>query len=54
MFARAKKSRKYHYLQIVENRKEKGKVRQRVIATVGRKDQTIRGHVFCSFFIRTW
>lgn len=39
MFARAKKSGKYQYLQIVENRKEKGKVRQRVIATVGRLDK---------------
>jgi len=36
MFARVKKSGKYQYLQIVENRKEKGKVKQRVIATVGR------------------
>ena len=39
MFARVKKSGKYQYLQIVENRKEKGKVKQRVIATVGRMDQ---------------
>jgi transposase len=39
MFARVKKSGKYQYLQIVENRKDKGKVRQRVIATVGRMDQ---------------
>jgi transposase len=39
MFARVKKSGKYQYLQIVENNKEKGKVRQRVIATVGRLDQ---------------
>jgi hypothetical protein len=38
MFARIKKSGKYQYLQIVENRKEKGKVKQRVIATVGRMD----------------
>lgn len=38
MFARVKKSGKYQYLQIVENRKEKGKVKQRVIATVGRLD----------------
>ena len=34
MFARVKKSDKYQYLQIVENRKEKGKVKQRAIATV--------------------
>ena len=39
MFARIKKSGKYRYLQIVENRKEKGKVKQRVIATIGRMDQ---------------
>ena len=39
MFARVKKSGKCQYLQIVENRKDKGKVRQRVIATVGRMDQ---------------
>jgi hypothetical protein len=39
MFARVKKSGKYHYLQIVENNKIKGKVKQRVIATVGRLDQ---------------
>lgn len=38
MFARIKKSGKYHYLQIVENNKIKGKVKQRVIATVGRLD----------------
>jgi len=39
MFARVKKSGKYQYLQIVENRKEKGKVKQRVISTVGRMDK---------------
>jgi hypothetical protein len=39
MFARVKKSGKYQYLQIVENRKEKGKVEQRVIATVERMDK---------------
>lgn len=39
MFARVKKSGKYQYLQIVENKKEKGKVKQRVIATIGRMDQ---------------
>lgn len=39
MFARAKKSGKYQYLQIVENRKEKGKVKQRVISTIGRMDR---------------
>ena len=39
MFARVKKSGNYQYLQIVENNKEKGKVKQRVIATLGRMDQ---------------
>jgi len=39
MFARIKKSGKYQYLQIVENRKVKGKVKQRVISTIGRMDQ---------------
>jgi len=39
MFARVKKSGKYQYLQIVENRKIKGKVKQRVIATIGRMDR---------------
>lgn len=39
MFARIKKSGKYEYLQIVENRREAGKVAQRVIATLGRMDQ---------------
>ena len=39
MFARVKKSGKHQYLQIVENKKEKGKVKQRVIATIGRLDE---------------
>ena len=39
MFARIKKSGRYQYLQIVENRKVKGKVKQRVIATIGRMDK---------------
>jgi transposase len=39
MFARIKKSGKYHYLQIVENRREGEKIIQRVIATVGRMDK---------------
>jgi hypothetical protein len=39
MFSRVKKSGKYEYLQIVENRKVKGKVKQRVIATIGRMDR---------------
>ena len=39
MFARIKKSGKYQYLQIVQNRREGHKTVQRVIATVGRLDQ---------------
>lgn len=39
MFARVKKSGQHQYLQLVENHKEKGKVRQQVIATIGRMDQ---------------
>jgi transposase len=38
MFARIKKSGSHQYLQVVENRWEDGKVRQRVIATLGRRD----------------
>lgn len=39
MFARVKKSGKYQYLQIVENKRQGKKVSQRVIATVGRLDK---------------
>ena len=39
IFARVKKSGRNQYLELVENRKEKGKVKQRIIATVGRMDQ---------------
>lgn len=39
MFARLKKSGQYQYLQIVENTKVSGKVKQRVISTIGRLDQ---------------
>jgi len=42
MFFRQKKSGNRTYLQIVENRWEKGKTRQRVIATLGRLDQLQR------------
>ena len=38
MFARTKKSGKYQYVQIVHNERIKGRVRQRVIATLGRLD----------------
>ncbi len=39
MFARVKKTGSYQYLQIVENNKIDGKVKQRVIATLGRLDE---------------
>jgi len=39
MFVRIKKSGRNHYLQVVENRREKGRVKQRVIATLGRLDR---------------
>ncbi|MDI6809957.1 MAG: IS1634 family transposase [Candidatus Eisenbacteria bacterium] len=39
MFARLKQSGKYHYLQLVENRREANKIKQRVVSTVGRIDQ---------------
>jgi len=46
MFARVKKSGNNQYLQIVENRRENGKVAQRVIVTLGRLDQmTEKGEV---------
>lgn len=38
MFARIKKSGKYQYVQVVHNERINGKVRQRVIATLGRLD----------------
>ena len=39
MFFRQKRSGEHVYLQIVENRWEKGRSKQRVVATVGRLDQ---------------
>jgi len=39
MFARVKKSGRYEYLQIVENRRVEGKSVQRVISTLGRMDR---------------
>lgn len=38
MFARVKKSGRYESLQIVHNERVEGRVRQRVIATLGRLD----------------
>ncbi len=39
MFFRTKTSGPRSYLQIVENRWEEGRTRQRVVATLGRLDQ---------------
>ena len=39
MFIRQKKSSGHTYLQIAENRRENGKVRQRVLLTLGREDE---------------
>jgi len=39
MFPRVKRSGKYEYLQIVENRRVDGKVRQQVTASLGRFDK---------------
>jgi transposase len=39
MFARLKKSGRYEYLQIVENRRDGAKTAQRVLCTIGRLDQ---------------
>lgn len=38
MFVRQKRVGDYTYLQLVENRREEGKTRQRVVATLGRAD----------------
>ncbi len=38
MFVRAKKSGAYQYLQLVHNERVDGKVRQQVLATLGRLD----------------
>ena len=38
MFARIKQSGSYQYVQVVHNERIEGKVRQRVIATLGRLD----------------
>lgn len=39
MYTRIKKSGKYEYLQICQSIREGKKVKQRVIATIGRMDQ---------------
>ncbi len=48
MFFRQKKAAGHIYLQIVENRWENGRVRQRVLATLGRLDQLAASGQLCS------
>jgi hypothetical protein len=43
MFIQRKRSGSHTYLQIVENRWEGGKVRQRAIGTLGREDELREG-----------
>ena len=43
MFFREKRTKGYAYLQVVENRWEEGKSRQRVLGTLGRLDQLKEG-----------
>jgi transposase len=43
MFARIKKSGHNEYLQLVENRRQGGKISQRVVATIGRMDELRAG-----------
>jgi len=43
MFVRTKKAGRYTYLQVVENQWRKGKVRQRVLGTLGRMDRLREG-----------
>jgi hypothetical protein len=38
MFVRSKRSGQYEYLQVVHNERHDGRVRQRVVATLGRRD----------------
>ena len=46
MFLRVKKTKNHAYLQIVESYREQGRVRQRVIGTIGRMEElTARGQV---------
>ena len=51
MFFREKKSGSKTYLQIVENRREDGKVKQRVIATLGCADELLRSGNFDSLLL---
>jgi len=59
MFVRAKKSGRYEYLQVVQNERVDGRVRQQVVATLGRIDRLQeQGHIdallsSCSRFARS-
>ena len=43
MFVRIKKSGKYQYLQVVENRRSFGVIQQRIIGNMGRLDEYKKG-----------
>jgi len=46
MFVRAKKSGRYEYLQVVQNERVGGRVRQQAVATLGRVDPLQdQGHI---------
>ena len=46
MFVRADKPGRYEYLQVVQNERVDGRVRQRIIATLGRIEQLQKeGHI---------
>ena len=51
MFFREKKSGSRTYLQIVENRREEGKIKQRIIATLGRTDKLLESGNFDSLLL---
>ncbi|MBA7647920.1 hypothetical protein ES703_55699 [subsurface metagenome] len=46
MFVRIKKSGKYQYLQVVENRRSFGVIQQRIIGNMGRLDEYKKGNNF--------
>jgi len=51
MFFREKKSGSRTYLQIVENRREEGKIKQRIITTLGRTNKLLESGNFDSLLL---
>jgi hypothetical protein len=45
MFVRVKRAGEHKYLQLVENRREGKKTRQRIVATLGRLDRLHARHL---------